>query len=373
MLVIANLEVGEAEVVVELGVVVLDALRLLERRDRQHVLALLVHGDAVVEERLPRARMIFLKVPFALDGQAVPVLLGEQRQADLFKDELLLEVPLLLAPCLVLILIVVVPVVAVLSGVALIIAGGFSSGFLGARRHHVVVVVVGHSRCGRRLGSLAHLAREDVAASMLRAIATSRRLPLTLLLLLLLPAISRGRRCRGRGVSTGRCTARILNQLFHVELAESGSLGNATRGILIHKPVLVFLQGLIDRLLALGAELRAAADTIRDGILFILLLLVSDWTLIVISEAVCLVLAGTRVAKVAKVGAGGVRLPLSFLQFLFEFHVDFICGAARVRRYLAGQVITGFGMVGLAGDLPADRLLFLHNVFSFLSFSDFSS
>ena len=154
----------------------------------------------------------------------------------------------------------------------------------------------------------------------------------------------------------------------HVELAETGgSLGsNAIRDIFIHKPVLVFLQGLIDRLLALGAELRTAADTIRDDILFILLLLVSDWTLVVISEAICLVLPGTRVAKVAKVGTGGVRLPLSFLQFLFEFHVDFICGAARVRRYLAGQVITGFGMVGLAGDLPADRLLFFHHILSYL-------
>ena len=53
VLVVTDFEVGEAEVVVQLGIVVLDPLRLLERSDRQHVLVLLVHGDAVIEEGLP--------------------------------------------------------------------------------------------------------------------------------------------------------------------------------------------------------------------------------------------------------------------------------------------------------------------------------
>ena len=68
VLIIADFEVGEAEVIVQLGVVVLDPLRLLEGSDREHVLVLLVHGNAVIEESLPRARMILLKVTLAFNS-----------------------------------------------------------------------------------------------------------------------------------------------------------------------------------------------------------------------------------------------------------------------------------------------------------------
>ena len=197
VLVVTDFEVGEAEVVVQLGIVVLDPLRLLERSDRQHVLVLLVHGDAVIEEGLPRARMILLKVTLAFDGQAVPVLFGKESQADLFKCDLLLEVPLLLTLRFIIIILIVVPVFI---GRALAVV------VLGARRHKVVLVVVDDAWLFLWLGSLAHLAGEDVAALVFGAIGAR----------VLIFLVCSG----GRSFTTLRGAARILNQLIHVELAE---------------------------------------------------------------------------------------------------------------------------------------------------------
>jgi len=74
VLVVADLEVGQPQVIMQLSVVVVDALGLLEGRDREHVLALLVHRDPVVKERLPAARVALLEVFFCLYGQTLPVL-----------------------------------------------------------------------------------------------------------------------------------------------------------------------------------------------------------------------------------------------------------------------------------------------------------
>ena len=197
VLVVANFEIGEAEVVVQLGIVVLNPLRLLEGSDRQHVLVLLVHGDAIIEEGLPRASMILLKVTLAFDSQTVPVLLGEKSQADLFKSDLLLEVPLLLALRFIIIIVIVVPFFVV-RALAVI--------FLGARRHKIILVVVDDAWLVPWLGSLAHLAGEDVAALVFGAIGAR----------VLIFLVCSGGRC----LTTLRRAARILNQLLHVELAE---------------------------------------------------------------------------------------------------------------------------------------------------------
>ena len=53
VLIVAYLKVSEAEVVVQLGIILVDALRLFEGCNCQHITALLVHGDTIVEESLP--------------------------------------------------------------------------------------------------------------------------------------------------------------------------------------------------------------------------------------------------------------------------------------------------------------------------------
>ena len=75
VLVVSNLEIGKTQIVVQLSVIILNPLRLLEGGNGQHVLVLLVHGDAVVEEGLPRRGVILLQVSLAFNGQAIPVTL----------------------------------------------------------------------------------------------------------------------------------------------------------------------------------------------------------------------------------------------------------------------------------------------------------
>ena len=53
VLIVAYLEVREAEVVVQLGIILVDALRLFKGCNREHITALLVHGDTIVEESFP--------------------------------------------------------------------------------------------------------------------------------------------------------------------------------------------------------------------------------------------------------------------------------------------------------------------------------
>ena len=97
VLIVTNFEIGEAQVVVELSVVILDPLSLLKCRDGQNVLILLVHRDAVVKEGLPAACMILLQVALALNCQTVPVLLVQEAETDLLKSYLLFQVECLLA------------------------------------------------------------------------------------------------------------------------------------------------------------------------------------------------------------------------------------------------------------------------------------
>ena len=94
VLVVTYLEVGEAEVVVQLGIVLVDALRLFKGCNREHITALFVHGDTVVEECLPRTCSRFLYMRFACHCQPVPVLLKEQAEADLLKVELFFVIDL---------------------------------------------------------------------------------------------------------------------------------------------------------------------------------------------------------------------------------------------------------------------------------------
>ena len=105
VLVVADFEVGQAKVVVQLRIIILNLFRLFERRDSQNVLLLLVHGDTVVKESLPRARMVLLQMPLALNRQAIPIILFKEIQADLLERHLLLQVPLLFTRCLIVIVI----------------------------------------------------------------------------------------------------------------------------------------------------------------------------------------------------------------------------------------------------------------------------
>lgn len=103
------------------------------------------------------------------------------------------------------------------------------------------------------------------------------------------------------------------------------------------------------------------ADTIRDGIFSNL---VSSGALHVVISKAGLALARTIFAIVAS--DGGIRLLTRLLLLLLlEFHIVAICGDG-VRRNLTRQVVAVFGLVGLARDLLANCLLFLH--FFFLSF-----
>ena len=105
VLVVTDFEVGQAKVVVQLRIIILNLFRLFERRDSQNVLLLLVHGDTVVKESLPRARMVLLQMPLALNRQAIPIILFKEIQADLLERHLLLQVPLLFTRCLIVIVI----------------------------------------------------------------------------------------------------------------------------------------------------------------------------------------------------------------------------------------------------------------------------
>ena len=73
VLIITNLEVCKTEIVLQLRIVVIDPLCLLKRCNGKHILTLLVHGDAIVEEGLPAACVILLEVLFGCDCKALPV------------------------------------------------------------------------------------------------------------------------------------------------------------------------------------------------------------------------------------------------------------------------------------------------------------
>jgi hypothetical protein len=90
VLVVAYLEVCQAEVIVKLGIIFVDSLRFFKGCDSQDVLTLLIHSDAIVEERLPRRGMVLLEVLLAHDCKPVPILGIEHVQADFLKSDLFL-------------------------------------------------------------------------------------------------------------------------------------------------------------------------------------------------------------------------------------------------------------------------------------------
>ena len=53
VLIVSDLEIRQSLVVLELSIVFIDSLGFLKGGDREDVLALLVHGDAIIEEGLP--------------------------------------------------------------------------------------------------------------------------------------------------------------------------------------------------------------------------------------------------------------------------------------------------------------------------------
>ena len=53
VLIVSDLEIRQTLVVLELSIVFVDSLGFLESGDREDVLALLVHGDTIIEEGLP--------------------------------------------------------------------------------------------------------------------------------------------------------------------------------------------------------------------------------------------------------------------------------------------------------------------------------
>ena len=53
VLIVSDLEIRQSLVVLELSIVFIDSLSFLEGGDREDVLALLVHGDTIIEEGLP--------------------------------------------------------------------------------------------------------------------------------------------------------------------------------------------------------------------------------------------------------------------------------------------------------------------------------
>ena len=65
VLVITNLEVGKTKVVVKLGIVFVNSLRLFESCDGKNELTLFIHGDAIVKESFPGACMVFLQMLLA--------------------------------------------------------------------------------------------------------------------------------------------------------------------------------------------------------------------------------------------------------------------------------------------------------------------
>ena len=91
----------------------------------------------------------------------------------------------------------------------------------------------------------------------------------------------------------------------------------------------------------------------------------SSRALHIVASKAGLALARAILAIVA--GVSGIRLLFRLLLLSFlELHVVAICGDW-VRHNLTGQVVTVFGLVGLARDLLADCLLLLH--FFLLKFS----
>ena len=99
------------------------------------------------------------------------------------------------------------------------------------------------------------------------------------------------------------------------------------------------------------------ADTIGDSLVFILLPF-SCWTLHLVTSKAGLALTWTRVAIEAD-----FRDFRQLRHIILEFQIAF-CGRRvrhpRVRRFMAGQVIAWFGLVGLARDLLTNHFLLLH-------------
>lgn len=95
-LIITNFEVCQAQVVLELWVIVVDALSIFKGCDRSHVLTLLINGDTVEEIRSPSRCIVLalLKVCSGVDCQCLPVILVNSVPTIRLKHLFLLEIEL---------------------------------------------------------------------------------------------------------------------------------------------------------------------------------------------------------------------------------------------------------------------------------------
>ena len=105
MLIITDLKVSEAEVVVKLGIVLVNSFRLFEGCDGKNEFTLFVHGDAIVKESFPGACMVFLQMLLAHNLQAIPILLVKHVNTDLFECKFLTQIKLFFIVALALLLV----------------------------------------------------------------------------------------------------------------------------------------------------------------------------------------------------------------------------------------------------------------------------
>lgn len=323
VLVISNFEVGQAQIVVQLWVVVLDPLGLLKRRDRQDELLLLVHGDAVVEEGLPGGSQVFLQVSLALDRQGVPVVRIQEAQADLFKLNLLFHVPFLLARRFIIIVILFIARSFFFIALAIVSAG---------RDVQIVVVRLdaGHVISGVVV-CFPDFVGEDVPAFVVFAVASTAL----------------------------RRATWVLYELIHVELTKMLAAGpEAAICIFVRKVILVLLECLVHLLVAFCAQ--SAAHAIREFVFHSFLHGRALDPLAVHSEA-GLAISWPRMSNFSRLRRVGTLL-LAIGLFLLELHGHAL-GAHRCQIAVALLGFLGIAIVALSFPLFAVLVSFLHLFF----------
>ena len=90
--VVTDLEIREAKIVMQLGILRIDFLWFFESSNREHIFILFVHAHSIVEEGFPRARVVLLQVPSGYLFETDPVLCVEHTDAQLFKSHFLFQI-----------------------------------------------------------------------------------------------------------------------------------------------------------------------------------------------------------------------------------------------------------------------------------------
>ena len=90
--VVANLEVWQTQVIVQLGIIRIYLFWLLEGSNGKHKLLLLIHTYAIIEECLPWTSMIFLKMTSCDLFETDPVLAIKHTDAQFLESNLFLEI-----------------------------------------------------------------------------------------------------------------------------------------------------------------------------------------------------------------------------------------------------------------------------------------